>query len=184
MVTVPAAVWRGGSLYRGVVLGVSVGLCLGALAWIDSGQLLGGILAMIITGILYGILMQRRMSRYWPAARDLTGEDRVTVVRTARRGERIGDARLAQGVIDYTRGLHDAAENARPFRWAIPVVLVAVIGTAVWDDLYGTWGNAVASTIYLVALPVELFWWPKRQQQLLDNADRAAEMAGQLQTSD
>ena len=39
------------------------------------------------------------------------------------------------------------------------------------------WGNAIASAIYLVLLLLELFWWPKWQQQLLANADRAAEMA-------
>jgi hypothetical protein len=169
--------WRGGSFRRAVTVGGAVGVVLGAMAWIDSGMLLGGIIALVITGVFYGIWMARRMARFWPGATDLTGGQRVAVVRSARRGEPIGDARLAQPVIDYGRGLHEAAESAKPFRWVIPLVLVVVIGTAIWDDLYGTWGNAVASTIYLVALPVELFWWPKRQQQLLANADRAAEFA-------
>jgi hypothetical protein len=42
----------------------------------------------------------------------------------------------------------------------------------------------VASCIYLALLGIELFWWPKRQEQLLSNADRAAEMARQTQFSD
>jgi hypothetical protein len=29
------------------------------------------------------------------------------------------------------------------------------------------------SAIYLVMLVLEVFWWPKRQQQVLANADRA-----------
>ena len=177
MVTVPAFAWRGGSVRSAVTVGGAVGIVLGTMAWIDSGMLLGGVIAMIITGVVYGIWVARRMKRFWPGAKDLTGAQRVAVVSAARRGDRIGDARLARPVIDYNRGLHAAAESARPFRWVIPVVLVVAIGTAVWDDLYGTWGNAVASTIYLVALPVELFWWPKRQRQLLANADRAAEFA-------
>jgi len=41
--------------------------------------------------------------------------------------------------------------------------------------VYGSWGNTVASVIYLVALVVELFWVPKWQERLLDNADRAAD---------
>jgi hypothetical protein len=36
---------------------------------------------------------------------------------------------------------------------------------------------AAASAIYLVLLFIELFWWPKRRDRLLANADRAAEIA-------
>jgi membrane protein YdbS with pleckstrin-like domain len=54
-------------------------------------------------------------------------------------------------------------------------VLVVGVGTAAWDAVYGSWGNTVASAIYLVALVVELFWVPKWQERLLDNADRAAD---------
>ena len=183
MVTVPASVWRGGFLRRGLTIGTVVGICLGALAWIDSGVWLGGVIAVVITGLVYGILMPRRMARYWPGAKQLSGEERVTVARTARRGERIGDPGLAQAVADYSQGLHAAAEEARPFRWLVPLVLVVAVGTAVWDAAFGSWGNVVVSFIYFVALLIELFWWPKRRDELLANADRAAEMAGQ-ETSD
>ena len=120
------------------------------------------------------------MVRYWPGSKQLSGEDRVTVVRTARRGERVGDAGLAQSVIEYSQGMHAAAEQGRPFRWLVPLVLVVSIGTAVWDGLFGTWGNAVASAIYLVLLLLELFWWPKWRDQLLSNGDRAAESAAHV----
>ena len=117
------------------------------------------------------------MARYWPGAKELSGEDRVTVVRTARRGERIGDVHLTQAVVDYSQGMHAAADKARPFRWVVPLVLVVGVGTAAWDAVFGSWGNAVASGIYLVLLLIELFWWPKRRERLLANADRAAEVA-------
>ena len=54
------------------------------------------------------------------------------------------------------------------------------MGTAAWDAVFGSWGNAAASAIYLVLLSIELFWWPKRREQLLANADRAAEIAQQF----
>jgi hypothetical protein len=162
------------------MLGVAIGLFLGALAWIDSGMLVGGIIAIVVTGIVYGILMHRRMARYWPGAKQLTGDERVMVVNTARRGERIADARLAQAVIDYSRGFHDAAEKGRYFRWFLIFILVVAVGTAVWDTIFGSWGNAVASVIYLVLLLFEIFWWPKRLEQLLVNTDRAAEAATHL----
>ena len=184
VVTVPAFVWRGGALRRALIIGGSLGIALGALAWLDSGFLLAGVIVLVILGVFYGIWMPRRMGRYWPGAKQLSGDDRVTVVRTARRGERIDDARLAQGVIDYRMGLHAAAEQARPFRWVLPLLLVVGVGTAVWDAIFGSWGNAVASAVYLVVLLIELFWWPKRQVRLLFNADCAAELARQKETSD
>ena len=184
MVTVPAFVWRGGFIHRGLIIGGAVGIAVGALAWLDSGFLLAGVIVLVIIGLFYGIWMPRRMARYWPGANRLNGDERVTVVGTARRGERIGDARLAQAVIDYNSGLHAAAETARPFRWLLILVLVVAVGTAAWDAVFGSWGNALASGIYLVLLVIELFWWPKRQQQLLNNAHRAAEMAGKIPTSD
>jgi hypothetical protein len=184
VVTVPAFVWRGGFFRRALILGASLGIPLGALAWIDSGFLLGGILTVFITGAIYGFWIPRRMARYWPGAKQLSGEDRVTVARTARRGGRIGDPRLAQPVIDYSEGMHAAAEQAKPYRWVVPLILVVGVGTTVWDSIFGTWGNAIASVIYLVALLIELFWWPKRRDELLANGDRAAEMARQATISD
>ena len=177
MVTVPAFVWRGGFLRRALIIGGAVGVSLAALAWIDSGILLAGVMVLVIVGLFYGIWMPRRMARYWPGAKQLGGDDRVTVARTARRGERIEDARLAQAVVDYSQGMHAADEKARPFRWVLPLVLVVGVGTAVWDAVFGSWGNAVASGIYLVLLLLELFWWPKRRDRLLADADRAAEIA-------
>lgn len=173
----PAFVWRGGFLRRALIIGGTVGVSLAALAWIDSGILLAGVMVLVIVGLFYGIWMPRRMARYWPGAKQLDGDDRVTVARTARRGERIGDARLAQAVVDYSQGMHAADEKARPFRWVLPLVLVVGVGTAVWDAVFGSWGNAVASGIYLVLLLLELFWWPKRRDRLLADADRAAEIA-------
>ncbi len=157
-----------------------MGIALGAMSWLDSGFLLSGVIVLVVVGAFYGVWMARRMARYWPGAKQLSGDERVTVVRAARRGERIDDARLAKAVIDYSSGMHAAAERAWPFRWLIPLVLVVGVGTAAWDAVYGSWGNAAASAIYLVLLAIELWWWPKRRDELLANADRAAEAAKHL----
>ena len=129
---------------------------------------------LVVNGLIFGIWMPRRMNRYWPGAKQLSGDERMSVVRTARRGEPIGDARLAQAVIDYSAGMHAAAEQARPFRWLLGFILVVAIVTAGWDAVYGSWGNAVASAIYLVLFLIELLWWPKRRDRILTNTDRAA----------
>lgn len=170
VVTVPAFVWRGGFGWRALLIGGCVGLCLGVLAWLDSGFLLSAVIVTVVVGTFYGIWMARRMNRYWPGSRELTGRQRVAVVRAVRRGVDLGDTRLAGPEVDYARGLCAAAEEARPLRWVLVIALVVALGAAVWDAFFGSWGNAVASVIYLVALLVELFWWPRRQSQLLAHA--------------
>ncbi|MDR3659273.1 MAG: hypothetical protein P4L86_02445, partial [Mycobacterium sp.] len=124
-------------------------------------------------GPFYGIWMARRMARLWPVAKTLTGAERVTVARTARRGERLHEPRLVHAANDYRIAMHTAAESARGFRWFLMVMLVAAVAIAVWDARYGSVGNAVASVIYLVLLVIELFWWPRWQAQLLANVDSA-----------
>jgi uncharacterized membrane protein YfcA len=177
MVTVPAFVWRYGPLLRGVILGVAVGGFLGALAWIDSGLFLVGVIAFVILFVFYGGWMSRRMARQWPSAARLSGSEREQVATAARGGLPIEDADLLPALIDYRNGLHDAADTSRWFRWVIWFVLVVAVCTAVYDGLFGSWGNLVVSAVYLVMLLVEVFWWPKRLQQLLVNSDRAVDMA-------
>jgi hypothetical protein len=177
VVTIPAAVWRGGFALRALTVGGAVGLSLGALAWLDSGFPVAGAIVFVVVGTFYGGWMARRMARYWPDAKDLSGEQRVAVARAVRRGEPTADARLSQPVIDYSRALHAAAETGRWLRWALVFVLAVGVGAAVWDAVFGSWGNTVASAVYLAALVVELFWMPKWQTQLLANADLAAALA-------
>jgi hypothetical protein len=89
----------------------------------------------------------------------------------------VADAGLAPAVIDYSRGLHTAAETGWPFRWLIWLVLIVSIGSALWDAAYGSVGNAIVSFIYLVMFLFEVFWVPKLQDRLLANAERAAGIA-------
>jgi hypothetical protein len=167
-----------------MTLGVSAGLFFGALALLDSGMLLAAAVVFVLVGTGWGIVMARRMGRHWPGAGALTGAERVTVVREARRGGRISDPRLAQPVIDYRAGLHAAAERARAYRWIFWLVLTVAAAMAIWDTAAGSTRDAVASCVYLALLLAEVFWWPKRQAQLLANADRAAAWASELQKSD
>ena len=180
MVTVPAVAWRGGSFQRALTIGVCAGVFFGLLALIDSGIPLVALVVFVILGAFYGIWMARRTARYWPGAKELNGADRVTVVDTSRRGARIGEARLAPAVIDYGRGIHAAAEKARPYRWLVWFLLAVAAGVAVWDTVFGSTRDVVSSCLYIGLLALELFWWPKRQDELLTNADRAGELARQV----
>jgi hypothetical protein len=177
MVTVPALVWRYGPLLRGLIVGMGLGGFLGALAWLDSGFAMAGVIAFVAILLFYGGWMSRRMTRHWPSAAQLTGLERERVVSAARSGLRIDDPQLVPALTDYCNGLHNAAEESKPFRWVLWFVLVVAIGTAVWDGVFGSWGNLVVSVIYLLMLVGEVFWWPKRRAQLLGNADRAVELS-------
>lgn len=178
MVTLPAPAWRGGGARRALTVGVPVGLFLGLLAALDSGAPLVGVVVAVVTGGSYGVWMSRRMVSYWPDALSLPDGTRVSVVSAARRGMPADDASLGPYVASYAHGLRAAAADARMLRWVIVVVLIVAVGAAVWDAIHGTWGNAVASAVYLAALLVEILWWPKRRRRLLANADFAAGIAG------
>ncbi len=180
----PAFVWRGGPVRRGVTVGVCAGLFFGVLAWLDSGMLISGAIVFVILGVGGGFWEARRMSRYWPRAAELSGAQRVAVVAAARRGDRVGDDSLAHAVADYGRGLHAAVEQGRPWRWVIVVVLGVAIAMALWDAVHGSLGNVIVSVVYLVLAGLELFWWPKRCDDLLANADHAAGMARQQDVPD
>lgn len=184
MDTVSALLWRGGALRRGVLVGLCVGLFFGGLAWLDSGVWIVGLIVFVVLTIGLGAWTTRQAARYWPGARELTGAQRESVVTAAHRGERIDDPKLAGAVGDYGRGLHRAADDYRPLRWMLVFLLVVAIGSAAWDAVSGTWGNVIVSAIYLVLIGLELFWWPRRQAQLLANADRAADLARQGDNAD
>jgi hypothetical protein len=185
MVIVPAIVWRGGPVRRAVTVGACAGLFFGGLAWLDSGMLISGAIVFVVLGVACGFWTGRRMTRYWPRADELSGAQRVAVVAAARHGDPIGDDSLAPAIVDYCRALHAAADKDTPMRRAIVVfVLVVAAAMALWDAVHGSPGNAVASVVYLVVMGLEVFWWPKRREDLLANADRATTLARQADIPD
>lgn len=177
MVTVPAFVWRGGPIRWAATIGVGVGGVLGALAWLDSGMWFVGVIVLVIVGTFLGIWMSRRMVRYWPEATSVPDAERVALVGAARRGDTAAEPRWAAALVGYARGMREAEEKHRAFRWLIWLVLVVAVVSAVYDAALGSVGSAVASAVYLVALLFEVFWWPKRKVQILANCDRAAAAA-------
>jgi hypothetical protein len=175
--TVPATGWRGGPIVRGLLIGVTAGLFFGALALLDSGMLPAGAVVFLVTGAFLGVATVRRMSRYWPGADELSAADRVTVVRAARRGYPVRDARLARGVLDYDAGLRTSAEPLYRYRWLVALVLVVALVTAAVDAVTGSVRETVASCVYLGLLAIELTWWPARRRELLLNSALAAALA-------
>lgn len=166
-------------MQRVVSVGVPVGIAVGALVTADSGMLLAGVAAFVAIGAGCGVLTARRMTKYWPGARELTGPERVAVVDAARRGDRIGETGLAPAVSDYRDGLRRAREQALPYRWIAWLLMAVALVLAVVDTVTAPVPSAVVSWLYVAIFAVELFWWPGRQHMLLCNADQAVQLAHQ-----
>jgi hypothetical protein len=177
MFLVPAWAWRGGAAARAVCVGVPVGVFLAALVFAESGLMLGAVVTLVVISIFYGIVVARRMSQFWPAAKDLSGADRVAVARAARRGRGIVDARLAPAAIEYGGGLRAAREQGRRWQWMVWLGAVAALVLAVLDSISGPSRMAAVSWLFVVFFAVEIFWWPRAQDRLLVNAERTGESA-------
>jgi hypothetical protein len=177
MLLVPAWAWWGGVVHRAVCVGVPVGIFLAALVFAESGVMLGAVVAFVVISIFNGVVMARRMDRFWPAARDLSAGDRVAAVRAARRGQDIDQARLASAAIQYAGGLRKACEQARRWRWFVWLAAAAMLVLAVLDSISGPPRTAVVSWLFVVFFAVEIFWWPLARDRLLANAERTAESA-------
>ena len=177
MVAVPAWVWRFPLIVRALIIGPALGLVIGALALIGSNSLLIGLIVLAVVTVVYGAVTARRMVKFWPGAKNLSGVDRMEVVRATRSGRDIGDPRLARGVTEYSRALREAAERFRLWWWMIALLGLVALGTAIADTVFSPVREAVVSWLYFAFFPVELVWWPRRQEQLLANAARAEESA-------
>src|SRR5690349_21286877 len=107
----PSALWRWGFCGRTLLAGTVIGLCLGALAWLDSGTVIAAAAVCIVAGILSGVLTARRMAGDWPEAAALDRADRVTVVRAVRRGRPVAEPRLHGVALTYASALRTAASR-------------------------------------------------------------------------
>jgi hypothetical protein len=179
MVAVPAWVWRFGVFVRALIVTAAFGLVVGLLGYFGSNLWIAGVAAFVSVVVIYTPFLARRMVKLWPSAKDLSGDDRVTVVTAARTGADIGDSRLAPAVIEYSDGLKGAAER-RLWRWFLALLGSMALVVAILDTLYSPVGEYVVSWLYFAFFPIEAWWWPRRQSQLIANAERASEAARAL----
>jgi hypothetical protein len=164
---------------RVVSVGLPVGIFFGVLGFAESGSVVPLVALTVLGPLVYGIAMARRMARFWPGASRLSGADRVAVARAARRGENVGEARLAHPVLEYSHGLRDAHEQAHRYRWVVPVVAALSLILALSDSFFGSNRLAVVSWVWVVIIIGEMSWWPRTQANLLSNAERAQALARQ-----
>ncbi|MEU9010779.1 hypothetical protein AB0D12_13545 [Streptomyces sp. NPDC048479] len=158
-------------------IGLPAGVFLGLFVLAESGSWLGAAVAALFLIPVCGIRTARRMSRAWPGANDLDSADRVAVVRATRRGEDIGDARLAPAVIDYSGALRAARERDRLLPWVILLFAGLAVALALSDTLTGSTREAMVSWLWVAIFLAELIWWPREQAHIMSNAEQAERSA-------
>ncbi len=91
----------------------------------------------------------------------------------------INEPHLAHAVIEYGSGLRQAQEQTRRYRWVIPLVAILSLILAVTDSFLGSIRLALVSWLWVAIVVAELVWWPRKQVDLLSNAERAEMLARQ-----
>ncbi|MGW1889098.1 hypothetical protein ACWCP6_02405 [Streptomyces sp. NPDC002004] len=173
MLLVPGWMWQRGSVIRAVGAGLAAGVFFGAFVLVEARAWAGAAVVFVVLSLFYGTRVARRMDRVWPAAKGMNRADRAAVVRATRRGEAIGDPRLAPAVVEYAGALHRTAEEDRLRRWVVVLVTVLAVALAVYDSVMGSSGETIASWLVVVLFLADLMWWPRRRARLLARADRA-----------
>jgi hypothetical protein len=162
---------------RALGAGLAAGVFFGAFVLVESGSGAGALVVFVVLSLFYGIRVARRMGRLWPAARHLNAADRAAVVRATRRGEAIGDPRLAPSVAEYADALRRGAEEDLARRWITVLGTVLAVALAVYDTLTDAGGEMIASWLVVVLFLADLLWWPRRRARLLARSGRAAAAA-------
>lgn len=164
-------------MYRAICVGVPVGIFLAALVFAESGVMVGALVAFVVISVFNGIMVSRRMSKAWPAANELSPDERVAVSAAARRGHPIDDARLVPAAIAYVDALRAAREQSRRVQWVFWPCAAIVLALAVFDTITATTRLAVVSWLFVAFFAIEIFWWPRMQDRLLANAERTEQSA-------
>ncbi|MFF4544681.1 hypothetical protein [Streptomyces sp. NPDC001435] len=177
MAVIPGWVWERKPVGRALGVGVPTGLFAGAFALIESGAWPIAAVVFLVLAVFYGPMMARRMSRAWPGTEELSRAERAAVVRSTRRGEDIGDARLAPAVVAYADGLRQTRERGGWVRWVVLFAAVVSVFVALNDTLHGSTGEAVSSWVVVALFIADLTWRPRREARLMAHADQAEKWA-------
>ncbi|MFJ9817425.1 hypothetical protein ACIRU3_19560 [Streptomyces sp. NPDC101151] len=181
---VPGWVWQGGPVRRALGVGLGVGFFFGAFVVVESGSWVGAAVVVVVLTPLYGVRGARRMSRLWPDGSHLEPADRARVVRAARRGEVIGDGRLAPAVVRYAEALRRAREQDRLRWWVLVLVGAVAVALAGYDTVAGAAREALVSWLVVVLVAAELAWSPRRRDRLMSRVERAEAAARVLRRRD
>jgi hypothetical protein len=132
--------------------------------------------ALLTVSRYYG-LMAFWIVKLWPRVTQLSAVDRRAALRAIYRGKDIGEARLAQDVIDSGRAVRAAVARSRLFRWLVAlIVIVLLLGVEI---ALGLSGLSLLGPVFAGALAV-FFIEAATLPRQLDKVGRAEKSARQL----
>ncbi|MFF9396164.1 hypothetical protein [Streptomyces griseoluteus] len=173
MVLVPGWVWQGGPVRRALGAGLAAGVFFGLFVLVESGAWAAAVVVLLVLTPLHGVRVAQRMSRVWPAGAYLDPADRAAVVRATRSGGTVPDPRLAPDVLRYAEALRLTAERDRIRQWVMVLVAVVSLALAGYDTTAGTARQALVSWLVVVLVVLDLIWWPRRRDRLMDRVEHA-----------
>jgi hypothetical protein len=133
--------------------------------------------AAIAFAVFFSVAMTRWLQREWRRAEDLPPRDRVAVLRALRRGEDVGERRLARAVIDLADVIRQRQERDRRYRWVVWLFGGVMLCLALYDSLAGSTRSAVPWWALTGFWAVLLAWLPRRSASALARAERAESLA-------
>ncbi len=173
----PRRVWGGGRLRSAIRIGAPAGAVFGAIRFAEYGSLGDAIFAALFFGVFFGATMALISRKAWPGQGNLRSTDRAAVVRAVRRGEDIGEARLAWAVIEYCVVSRRTRERDRRYHWVLWLFAGLTLVIAVSDTFAGSVRSALVEWGLVAFWTTFLFWLPGRRTQLESNAGLAGELA-------
>lgn len=169
-------IWRG-RLHAALWFGVPAGALFGLIEFADSGSPARGVLGAIWFGLFFGAWMARWVWRSWRGAKDLPPGDRVAVVRAVRRGDGVGEPRLAPMVIDLADVVRQREDRDHRFGWVLWLPAGVTLILALHDSLAGSTLSAAVWWAVVGYWAAFLAWLPRRRARTLARAERAESLA-------
>jgi len=171
-------VWGGGRLQMALWLGLPASALFGLIEFLSGwASPIGAVAWAIWFALLYGVLMTRRLRRDWRGAYDLPPRDRVAVLRAVRRGEDVGEPRLAPAVVDLADAFRRGRERDHRYRWALWLFAGVLLCLALHDSLAGSTRSAVLWGALACLWALLLALLPRRWVRTVARAERAESLA-------
>jgi hypothetical protein len=166
-----------GLLPRFAVFAIPSAILVGILGGASRTSWQQGIASGILFGIVFGSAMTYIVTRRLRQLPPLSPDDLRLVTAAVRRGEPVGDPRLAPAVVQYAAIIRDAQSSARRVRILYDVFLagsVIVLGVAIAARRSA---EVTVDTFILGAVVIQRRLVPRRRERIIANADTAERLA-------
>ncbi len=170
----PERMWAGGPVSAALRIGIPAGFAFGLLQFAINGSVAGAVFGGVFLAVFFGGIMALIVRRQWSGAGRVAPDDRVAVARAVRRGDDVGDDRLAEAVIEYAEMVRKTQERDARHRWVLPLFGILSFVIALTSTVGGSTREAVVFWLLTAFWIVGILWWfPRQRARWTENASRA-----------